>query len=102
MAVSTLKAACGLNVVAMLALALSTWHAMAAAHVEQQAISLDAQSSELDYKNNNLVFRKVRIAQGNMSQAAKLLGVSRSTLYGRLESAGRSGAKLASPDTGAT
>src|SRR5688572_16384166 len=40
------------------------------------------------------------IAQGNMSQAAKILGVSRSTLYGRLESAGRAGAKLAAPDTG--
>jgi DNA-binding NtrC family response regulator len=41
------------------------------------------------------------IAQGNMSQAAKLLGISRSTLYGRLEATGRSGAKLASPsDTG--
>src|ERR1700693_6524254 len=41
-----------------------------AAHVEQQAISLDAQSSELDYKNNNLIFHKVRITQGNMSVAA--------------------------------
>jgi DNA-binding NtrC family response regulator len=40
------------------------------------------------------------IANGNMSQAAKLLGVSRSTLYGRLEAAGRSGAKLAASDTG--
>lgn len=70
MAVSTLKAARSLNAVALFALALPAWHAMAAAHVEQQAISLDAQSSELDYKNNNLVFRKVRIAQGNMSVAA--------------------------------
>jgi lipopolysaccharide transport protein LptA len=41
-----------------------------AEHMEQQNISLDAQSSELDYKNNNLVFHKVRIAQGNMSVAA--------------------------------
>lgn len=43
-----------------------------AAHVEQQTISLDAQSSELDYKNNNLLFRKVRIAQGAMSVVADL------------------------------
>ena len=42
----------------------------------------------------------LEIAQGNVSQAAKLLGVSRSTLYGRLEAAGRSGAKLAASDSG--
>jgi two-component system nitrogen regulation response regulator GlnG len=39
------------------------------------------------------------IAQGNMTQAAKLLGVSRGTLYGRLEAVGRS-AKLAASDSG--
>src|SRR6267154_4337734 len=63
MAASTLKA------FALFALVLPASQAPAA-HVEQQAISLDAQSSELDYKNNNLSFRKVRISQGNMSVAA--------------------------------
>jgi lipopolysaccharide transport protein LptA len=64
MAASTLNKA-----VALFALALPAPLAIAA-HVEQQAISLDAQSSELDYKNNNLIFHKVRISQGNMSVAA--------------------------------
>lgn len=64
MAASTLKA------FALLALALPASSQAIAAHVEQQAISLDAQSSELDYKNNNLLFHKVRITQGNMSVAA--------------------------------
>ena len=63
MAASILKA------LALCAFALPISQAIAA-KVEQQSISLDAQSSELDYKNNNLVFRKVRIAQGNMSVAA--------------------------------
>ena len=65
MAVSTLK------LVALCLLALPAARAPAA-HVQQQSISLDAQSSELDYKNNNLVFRKVRIAQGDMSVSADL------------------------------
>ena len=63
MAVSTLKA------VALFALALPALQAIAA-RVEQPAISLDAQSSELDYKNNNLIFHKVHITQGSMSVAA--------------------------------
>ena len=42
----------------------------------------------------------LEIANGNVSQAAKLLGVSRTTLYGRLEAAGRSGAKLGASDPG--
>jgi DNA-binding NtrC family response regulator len=41
----------------------------------------------------------LELCQGNVSQAAKMLGVSRTTLYGRLEAAGR-GAKLASSDPG--
>ena len=55
------------KVLALLALLSSP---VLAEHLEQQNISLDAQSSELDYKNNNLVFHKVRIAQGGMSVAA--------------------------------
>jgi lipopolysaccharide export system protein LptA len=63
MAASTLKA------LALLALALPASAALAA-KVEQQTILLDAQSFEMDLKTNNLVYRKVRIAQGNTSVAA--------------------------------
>ncbi len=42
----------------------------AAAPAKQEVISLDAQSSELDLRNNNVEFRKVRIAQGNMTVSA--------------------------------
>ncbi len=38
--------------------------------VEQQTILLDAQSIEMDFKNNNLLYRKVRISQGNMAVTA--------------------------------
>ena len=40
----------------------------------------------------------IELAQGNMSQAAKLLGISRGTLYGRLESSGRSGSRTNLPE----
>jgi len=43
-----------------------------AAKVAQQEISVDAQSFELDYKTNSMIYRKVHIAQGNMSVAADL------------------------------
>jgi len=57
--------------VAALALALQIGHVMAAAApAKQEVISLDAQSSELDLRNNNVEFRKVRIAQGNMTVSA--------------------------------
>jgi lipopolysaccharide transport protein LptA len=59
-----------LRTFALFACALSTASAIAAAQVEQQTITLDAQSSELDAKNNNLLFRKVRIAQGTMAVTA--------------------------------
>jgi lipopolysaccharide transport protein LptA len=65
MAASTLKA------LALCALLAAGSPALAAAARSQQLpISLDAQSSEFDYRNNSLVFRKVKIGQGAMSVAA--------------------------------
>jgi lipopolysaccharide transport protein LptA len=66
MAASNLKA---VALAALAALALQTSVALAA-HVEPQAINIEAQSSEMDFKNNNLIYRKVRISQGNMSVEA--------------------------------
>jgi len=78
------------------------WDPVARARAELTSgkpFSLDAvlKSVEQSYLDAAL-----EIAQGNMSQAAKLLGISRTTLYGRLEAAGRPGAKLAASDTGDT
>jgi lipopolysaccharide transport protein LptA len=63
------------NAIALAALlALATLAALAprasvsmAVREEQQAILIEAQSSEMDLKNNNLIYRKVRLSQGNMS-----------------------------------
>lgn len=66
MAASILKA------LASLALSVAAIQAQAAVTTKaaQQSISLDAQSSEFDFRNNTLVFRKVQITQGELSIAA--------------------------------
>ncbi|MDE2305670.1 MAG: hypothetical protein KGL34_08925, partial [Gammaproteobacteria bacterium] len=46
--------------------------ARAQLQVTRAPISLEAQSSEIDYKTNELVFRKVHISQGAMSISADL------------------------------
>jgi lipopolysaccharide transport protein LptA len=60
-----------LRTLSLFALALPASYA-SAQHVEQQqqSILLEAQSFDLDYKNNNMIYHKVRIAQGAMSVAA--------------------------------
>lgn len=68
MAASTLKFI--VVAVASLALMPAAHPEQAAAKPAQQPISLDAQSSEFDFRNNILVFRKVRITQGELSVAA--------------------------------
>ncbi|MGA9025137.1 MAG: lipopolysaccharide transport periplasmic protein LptA [Steroidobacteraceae bacterium] len=68
MAVSTLKVLASMAMIAAGSQALAA--AAAAVKPAQQTIALDAQSSEFDFRNNNLVFHKVRIAQGPMSVAA--------------------------------
>jgi lipopolysaccharide transport protein LptA len=63
-------AAFNLKILTLAALVLQA-SAAGAARVEQPLL-IEAQSSEMDLKNNNLVYRKVRISQGNMSIAADL------------------------------
>jgi lipopolysaccharide export system protein LptA len=68
MAVSNHKSA--LPALALLAFTMSAAEVHGAAAAPQQAIALDAQSSELDLRSNNVVFRKVHIAQGAMAVSA--------------------------------
>jgi lipopolysaccharide transport protein LptA len=72
MADSNLRPAPWLRVAAAVALGLTLAApaARAAAAAKSEIIALDAQSSELDLKSNNMFFRKVRIAQGPMSVTA--------------------------------
>jgi lipopolysaccharide export system protein LptA len=58
-----------LPALALLAFTMSAAEVHGAA-APQQAIALDAQSSELDLRSNNVVFRKVHIAQGAMAVSA--------------------------------
>ena len=60
------------NRLAVLAVALLLARTGAAAAPVQQPIALDAQSSEIDLRGNNVLFRKVHIAQGPMTVAADL------------------------------
>jgi lipopolysaccharide export system protein LptA len=55
----------------LLALAMSAPGAYGAT-APQQAIALDAQSSELDLRSNNVIFRKVHIAQGATTISADM------------------------------
>jgi lipopolysaccharide export system protein LptA len=64
-------AASSLKNLVLIALAVQGGQAAAAAAPPaQQTITLDAQSSELDLRSNNVVFHKVRISQGTMSVSA--------------------------------
>ena len=64
-------AASSLKSLVLIALAVQAGQAAAAAvPPAQQTITLDAQSSELDLRSNNVVFHKVRISQGTMSVSA--------------------------------
>jgi lipopolysaccharide export system protein LptA len=54
----------------MLGSTLAAAAAAPAAHLQQQPITLDAQSFDLDYKNSIMTYHKVHIAQGNMSVTA--------------------------------
>jgi lipopolysaccharide transport protein LptA len=64
-------AASSLKTFVLIALAVQSGQpAAVAAPPAPQTITLDAQSTELDLRSNNVVFRKVRISQGSMSVSA--------------------------------
>jgi lipopolysaccharide transport protein LptA len=73
MAISNPRSLSALALLALLALTMPAAQVQAAAQPqEQQTIDLVAQSSELDLRNDNALFRKVRIAQGATTVTADL------------------------------
>jgi lipopolysaccharide transport protein LptA len=80
-----LCAAAYLCAAAALGLMLAAPTPVPAATANPATITLDAQSSELDLKNNNVYFRKVRIAQGSMSVTADQGQASREALSSTFE-----------------
>ena len=74
-------AAALLNALALIA-AAPTW---AAAPANPGPIALDAQSSELDLRTNNVFFRKVHIAQGAMAVTADQGQATREALGGNFD-----------------
>lgn len=69
MAASNLKAAVLVALLSPVTLAMQASPVLAA-HAVQQAINIEAQSTEMDFKNNNLIYHKVRISQGTSSITA--------------------------------
>jgi lipopolysaccharide export system protein LptA len=68
-----------------LGLMLPGAHALGAPAATAGPINLDAQSSELDLKTNNVYFRKVRIAQGANSVTADQGQATREALGGNFD-----------------
>lgn len=65
-------AASNLKILALLALTAPASQVLASARPAQEAIALDAQSFEMDLRNNNIVYHKVRIAQGATTVSADI------------------------------
>jgi lipopolysaccharide transport protein LptA len=65
-------AASNLKILALLALTTPASQVLASTRPAQEAIALDAQSFEMDMRNNNIVYHKVRIAQGATTVSADI------------------------------
>ena len=72
-------AASNLKVLILLALTMPTSPVLAGAKPAQEAIALDAQSFEMDLRNNNIVYHKVHIAQGATIVSADIGSATKQT-----------------------